>query len=308
MRPDGLGQRYFDASKTLCSSAPELFRERLHEVVLVNAAIGASIDHTEIGPEDPAMAMTMKAKLGERGRRLNGHVCVIPSAVVAQAVASAGADYVIIDQEHSPMGFETLHAMIAATAGTGCAPLVRIPEVAEAAVKRALDAGAEGICFPLVRTVEDAKRCVAAMRYPPTGRRGWGPFVAHSRWGVSLTEYAANTATNTVCMLLVETAEAVDNIEEICRVEGIDCMIVASFDLSTELGVSGQFDHPKFKAAVAKIEAAAFATGIPLGAAGFTEDQTRSAMERGYRLIGAFDILWLKSAIQQSIQWMKHVP
>jgi 4-hydroxy-2-oxoheptanedioate aldolase len=252
--------------------------------------------------------MTMKAKLAESGRRLNGHVCIIPSAVVSQAVASAGADYVIIDQEHSPIGFETLHAMIAATAGTECAPLVRIPEIGEAAVKRALDAGAEGICFPLVRTVADAKRCVSAMRYPPTGRRGWGPFVAHSRWGASLTEYAANTANDTVCMLLIETAEAINNIEEICRVEGIDCMIVASFDLSTELGVSGQFDHPTFKAAVARIESAAFGAGIPLGAAGFTEEQTRSAIERGYRLVGAFDILWLKGAIQQSIQWMNATP
>jgi 4-hydroxy-2-oxoheptanedioate aldolase len=63
------------------------------------------------------MPMTMKAKLAEPDRRLNGHVCVIPSAVVTQAVAAAGADYVIIDQEHSPIGFETLHAMVAATAG-----------------------------------------------------------------------------------------------------------------------------------------------------------------------------------------------
>lgn len=250
------------------------------------------------------MAMTMKAKLAEAGRRLNGHVCIIPSAVVAQAIASAGADYVIIDQEHSPMGFETLHAMVAATAGTACAPLVRIPEIDETAVKRALDAGAEGICFPLIRTVGDAKRCVAAMRYPPSGRRGWGPFVAHSRWAVSLSEYAASTANDTVCMLLIETADAVENIEEICRVEGIDCMIVASFDLSTELGVSGQFDHTKFREAVARIETAVFGAGIPLGAVGFTEEQTRSAMERGYRLIGAFDVLWLKGAVQQSIKWM----
>jgi 4-hydroxy-2-oxoheptanedioate aldolase len=121
------------------------------------------------------MTKTMKAKLAEPGRRLNGHVCIIPSAVVSQAVAAAGADYVIIDQEHSPMGHETLHAMIAATQGTDCAPLVRVAEIGEANVKRAMDAGAEGICFPLVRSVADAERCVASLRYPPRGRRGWGP-------------------------------------------------------------------------------------------------------------------------------------
>jgi 4-hydroxy-2-oxoheptanedioate aldolase len=252
------------------------------------------------------MAMTMKAKLEDPDRRLNGHVCIIPSAVVSQAVAAAGADYVIIDQEHSPMGHETLHAMIAATQGTDCAPLVRIVEIGEANVKRALDAGAEGICFPLVRTVADAERCVASLRYPPTGRRGWGPFVSHSRWGVSMSEYASNTVRDTVCMLLIETVGALENIEEICQVEGVDCMIVASFDLSTELDVSGRFDHPKFLDAVARIESAAFKAGIPLGAVGFTKEQTQAALAKGYRLIGAFDILWLKNAIQQSIEWTKN--
>jgi 4-hydroxy-2-oxoheptanedioate aldolase len=109
-------------------------------------------------------------------------------------------------------------------------------------------------------------------------------------------------------LLLIETADAVENIEEICRVEGIDCMIVASFDLSTELGVSGQFDHPKFRDAEARIETAAFGAGIPLGANGRTKEQTEVAMGRGYRLIGGFDVLWLKSAIQQSIEWMKCAP
>lgn len=121
------------------------------------------------------MKMTLKAKLAEPDRLLNWHVCVIPSAVVTQAIATAGADAVIIDQEHGPIGFETLHAMIAATQGTDCAPTVRVPEIDETHVKRALDAGAEGICFPLIRTRQDAERCVASMRYAPDGRRGWGP-------------------------------------------------------------------------------------------------------------------------------------
>ena len=252
------------------------------------------------------MAMTMKAKLADPNCRLNGHVCIIPSAVVSQAVAAAGADYVIIDQEHSPIGHETLHAMIAATQGTDCAPLVRITEIGEANVKRALDAGAEGICFPLVRTVADAERCVASLRYSPNGRRGWGPFVSHSRWGVSMLEYSSSTVRDTVCMLLIETVDALENIEEICQVEGVDCMIVASFDLSAELDVSGRFDHPKFLDAVARIEGAAFKAGIPLGAVGFTKEQTQDALAKGYRLIGAFDILWLKNAIQQSIEWTKN--
>ena len=251
------------------------------------------------------MAMSLKRKLADAQRLLNGHVCVIPSAVVTQAVAAAGADYVIIDQEHAPVGPETLHAMIAATAGTDCAPLVRITELSEATVKRVLDLGAEGICFPLIRTADDARRCVASMRYPPEGRRGWGPFIAHSRWGASLFDYAAGTANDTVCMILIETVDALANIDAICAVEGIDCIVIASFDLSTELGISGQFDHPDFKDAVGRIEKSVLAAGIPLGGVAFTKEQTAALIARGHRLTAGFDLLWLKNAVSASIGWVK---
>ena len=254
------------------------------------------------------MKMTLKAKLSEPGRLLNWHVCVIPSAVVTQAVAAAGADGVIIDQEHGPIGFDTLHAMIAATQGFSCAPLVRVPEISEVHVKRALDAGAEGIRFPLIRTAADAERCVASMRYAPSGKRGWGPFVAHSRWGTQLFDYVAGPGQETVCMLLIETVDAVENIDQICEVEGIDCIILAPFDLSTELGVSGQLDHPKMKAAVKRIEAAVLKAKIPLGGVGFTKEVTQALVARGYRLLGGFDVLWLKSAVAQSRSWLTANP
>lgn len=248
--------------------------------------------------------MSLKAKLADTGRLLNMQVCIIPSAVVTQAIAAAGADCVIIDQEHAPIGFETLHAMIAATQGTACAPLVRIPEIGETHVKRALDAGAEGICFPMIRTAADAERCVAALRYPPVGTRGWGPFVAHSRWGVPIFDYAAGPAREVICMLLLETRDAVANIEAICAVEGIDCVVIAPFDLSTELGVPGQLDHPTMREAVKRIEDAVLKAKIPLGGVGLTREASQAQVARGYRMIGGFDILWLKGAVSQSCAWL----
>ena len=115
----------------------------------------------------------MKQRL-RNGETLAGYVATIPSAVSVQAIAAAGADFLVIDQEHGAVGPESLHAMIAATAGTRCAPLVRVPRRDEAWVKPALDLGAEGIVFPQVRTAEDATECVSLLRYPPGGRRGWG--------------------------------------------------------------------------------------------------------------------------------------
>ena len=168
----------------------------------------------------------MKQRL-RSGETLGGYLATIPSAVSVQAIAAAGADWVVIDQEHGAVGPENLHAMIAATAGTRCAPLVRVPMRDEAWVKPALDLGAEGIMFPLVGNAEDAADCVALTRYPPRGRRRWGPFVAHARWGVGLFGYLPQRGEEVVCMLLIETRAAVENIEAICRVEGIDGMVVA---------------------------------------------------------------------------------
>ena len=132
----------------------------------------------------------MKQRL-RNGETLAGYLALIPSAVSVQAIAAAGADWVIIDQEHGAIGPESLHAMIAATAGTPCAPLVRVPTIDQAPVKLALDLGAEGVAFPLVGTAEEAAACVALTRYPPHGRRGWGPFIAHARWGVELVRLPA---------------------------------------------------------------------------------------------------------------------
>lgn len=235
---------------------------------------------------------------------LAGYMCLIPSAVSVQAIAAAGADFVIMDLEHGPIGPEALHAMIAATAGTRCAPLVRVPKADEVWVKRALDAGAEGICFPLVNNADDARQCVSVMQYPPTGKRGWGPFVAHARWGTGLFDYLPRLGSESVTMITIETAAAVENIEAICQVEGIDCLVIGSFDLTTDLGVSGQFDAPVFKSAIERIERAAGAALIPLGGAALNPEQTRALLGRGYHiLLHGFDVLMLGALVRQTAAW-----
>lgn len=251
------------------------------------------------------MKMTFKKKLADPKRRLTAHVCTIPSATVPQAMAAAGADAVIIDLEHGAVDYAAAHAMIAATQGTECAPLVRITENQPSQVKRVLDLGAEGIVFPLIRNKGDAERAVASLRYPPKGNRGFGPFLAHSRWDTSLMEYRETVEDSIVCCLLVETRDAVDNIAEICAVDGIDAIIPAQFDLSTDLGISGQFDHPDFQAALKKVEDAANAAGIPLGNVGLSKAQADGLFAKGYRIIAGFDILWLKTVAAETQSWTK---
>jgi 2-keto-3-deoxy-L-rhamnonate aldolase RhmA len=249
--------------------------------------------------------MTFKDKLSDPTKRLTAHVCTIPSATVTQAMAAAGSDAVIIDLEHGAIDYATAHAMIAATAGTSCAPLVRVTENDAAQVKRVLDLGAEGIVFPLIRSAADAARAVASLRYPPNGTRGFGPFLAHSRWGTSLMDYREAVDGRLICCLLVETRDAIENIEAICAVPGIDAIIPAQFDLSTDLGISGQFDHPDFLAAIAKVEDAANAAGIPLGNVGLAKPQADALFAKGYRIIAGFDILWLKAMAAETQSWTK---
>ena len=238
------------------------------------------------------------------GDLLRGVANVIPSAVATQAVAAAGADFVMIDREHGPVGRESLHAMVASTAGTDCAPLVRVPAIDEGEVKVALDAGAEGIVYPLVRTRHDAERCVSLVNYPPSGLRGWGPFVAHSRHKTPLFDYLGDVGPQMTCCLLIETAEAVENIEAILDVPGVDLAVMAQFDLSTALGVHGQFDAPVFVDAIAAIEQAAAAKRVPLGGVALTAEQSASLIAKGYRvLLHGFDVLMLKSQVASFVTW-----
>ena len=245
----------------------------------------------------------LKHRLNHTEDRVALHICTIPSPVVTQAMAASGADGLFIDMEHGAIDYGTAQAMVAATAGTECAPLVRVAENDPAQVKRALDIGAEGICFPLIRTAGDARRAVASLRYPPDGVRGFGPFIAQSRWQTDLPGYRDAMQDQLVNVLLIETRDAVENIDEIAEVAGIDLLVTAMFDLSTDLGLMGQFDHPDVQSAVSRVEQAAHANGIPLGSNALNADMARDLFERGYRAIAGFDVLWLKAKTAEFKSW-----
>ena len=241
--------------------------------------------------------MVFKERL-QRGEMLRGVLAAIPSAVAAQVVAAAGADFLVIDREHGPLGRDAVHAMIAATAGTACAPLVRVPTVDDAEVKFALDAGAEGVLYPMIRSAAEAREAVALVRYPPEGRRGWGPFAAHARHDVAIGEYAGAEGPDVVCGVMIETVEAVEAVDEILAVPGIDFAFVAQFDLSLALGVPARFDAPELVEARAKIERAARAADLPLASIALDPGSAEALEDAGYRvLIRAVDVLMLEAGV-----------
>jgi 4-hydroxy-2-oxoheptanedioate aldolase len=261
-------------------------------------------DHERVVAVAGRVTVFLKDRIQSGDGVLRGVLSLVPSAVATQAIAAAGADFVLIDREHGPIDRETVHAMIAATAGTACAPLVRVPGIDEAEVTAALDAGAEGIVFPMIRTAEEAERCVSLTTYPPAGTRGWGPFVGHSRFNVSAADYTGAVAPRLTCSVLIETAEAVQNIDAILAVPGIDIAVIARYDLSMSLGVHGKFESQEFTDAVATVERAAATANVPIGGIALTPAESAALASRGYRLlVNAVDVVVLQAGVAAFRGW-----
>jgi len=230
----------------------------------------------------------------------------MPSPQLVQVLSAAGFDWLTIDMEHGPIGPESMHAMINATAVSHTVPLVRVPATDPWMVKKALDAGSLGVLFPLVVSAEQARSAVSAMRYPPTGSRGFAPFFAPSRWRQSTFEYAAVADDNLLTIVLIEHAEAVRNIDEILAVEGIDVAFIAPFDLSQSLGIPGEFDHSKFLDAVATAEQAILSSSAVLGGLAMDVEKGRAMIDRGYRfLMMAYDGLIIENAAKDLVNGMR---
>lgn len=220
------------------------------------------------------------------GRPILGYLVTTASVQLVQALAHTGVDWLMIDTEHAPIGIESVAAMVAATGGTPATPLVRAAGVAPELVKPALDCGAMGVVFPQIATREDAEATVRAVRYAPAGARGYGPTYAALRWGVSNLDYlkAANDAVLNI--VLIESLAGIDALDDILGVAGLDVVAIARGDLSQNLGVAGQPDHPRLVDAVARAEKKILARpGITLGGIAFSADDARAMIGRGYRFI-----------------------
>jgi 4-hydroxy-2-oxoheptanedioate aldolase len=220
------------------------------------------------------------------GRPTLGYLVSMPSVQMVQALARTGVDWLMIDMEHAPIGIESVAAMIAATAGTPATPLVRVPAARAELVKPVLDCGALGVVFPQVATRAEAEAAVSAVRYAPEGRRGYGPTYAALRWGLPNLDYlkAANEAILNV--VLIESLAGVDALDEILTVPGLDVVAIARGDLSENLGVAGQVEHPRLREVVARAEATILAHGATaLGGIAFSADDARAMIGRGYRFV-----------------------
>lgn len=156
----------------------------------------------------------------------------IPNTVSAEAVASSGFDYVCVDTQHGPIDFTDSVLMIQAILLGGSSPIVRVPRNEPGIIGKSLDAGAHGIIIPMVNTAAEAEQAVSACRYAPRGARSWGPTVASMRH-----DYFDWQPANIACIPMIETAEALSNLDDILEVPDIDAIYVGPADLSITLGL-----------------------------------------------------------------------
>lgn len=208
------------------------------------------------------------------------------SSLTAEIAGRAGFDWVVIDIEHGAGDHESLVHQLQAVSGTRAAPLVRIAWNEAPRFKRVLDLGPAGVVVPYVTSAEEARQAAAAMRYPPQGVRGVASMNRASGFAQEFDAYFAEANDGLLTVVQIETATAVERAHEIAAVEGVDVLFVGPMDLSVNMGIQLQYQHPEFRSALARIadacRSAGKAAGILLGRAA----QIEETIAAGFSFIG----------------------
>lgn len=199
-----------------------------------------------------------------RGERSVGAWLSLGNVHIAELIANAGFDWVVLDLQHGLLDYADLLRMLPAISTTDTTPLVRVSGNNLPEINKALDAGAMGVIVPLVNTAEQAAAAVSACRYPPDGTRSFGPTRAALYGGRG---YAAEANGQIACIAMIETQEGLDNLEAIVATPGLGAIYVGPADLALSLGLParGDTDEPRHLAAVEKILAACKRQGVPAG-------------------------------------------
>ncbi|AJY75085.1 HpcH/HpaI aldolase family protein [Paenibacillus beijingensis] len=243
----------------------------------------------------------LKRKLG-REEVVVGTCVSLGDMMVSELLGYAGCDFLWIDMEHSANDKQQiLRHIVAARAGKAAA-FIRIPWNDPILVKPILDMGPDGIIFPFIRSAQEAEQAVLSSRYPPRGIRGFGPNRANGYGAAETPAYLAQ-ADDLFRIIQIEHIDAVNSIEEICQVEGIDCLMFGSMDLSGSLGRLGETDTPEFIEAVDRVVAAAGKHNKMLGCCiGYSQETIAFFLDRGIKVFTCgMDSYMLRSYTEQMV-------
>jgi 4-hydroxy-2-oxoheptanedioate aldolase len=228
----------------------------------------------------------LRAGTPKLGLFLNSH-----SPTVAEQLAHSGYDWLLVDTQHGPMGYEKLSAMLAGIASGGAKSLVRVAGYADrAGIQQSLDLGADGVLVPYINTAEEARQAISCARYPTAGTRSvYFPQRSMNKEG--LLGYAGAASDNTIIALQVETADCIKNIDAIAAVPGVDLLFLGQNDLCMSMGLFEKYEFPhmytspELAAATDKLVAAARKNNVILGLFLFGTARVGEFLEKGFSLI-----------------------
>jgi 2-keto-3-deoxy-L-rhamnonate aldolase RhmA len=244
-------------------------------------------------PTEPGKLNPVKVKF-MAGKKVIGGTLATTDPIICHAMAGAGFDYLWIEMQHSPYSFETVANLIWYCQGMRAIPIIRVPEVQDGAIQKAVDIAAMGIIIPMCDTPEQARNAVKFAKYPPQGRRSMG-----GRAGLMLGEDYKQTANENILIIVqIETMLGVENVEEIAAVDGVDVVFVATADLASFSGYRP--GDPEYEALVTKIKEATLAAGKWLG--GPVKWYNRD----GFRFFQApSERKYIKAGVQKTIEEFK---
>lgn len=219
------------------------------------------------------------------GEWLAGTFLNLGSPLAAEIASRSGFDWLMLDQEHGPGSEETLLQQLHAVSASKAATIVRIANNEPARFKRVLDLGANGVMVPYVNNAAEAQAAVAAVRYPPHGLRGVSKFNRAAGFGQEFDEYYAHSHERLVTMAQIETPESLAHLDAIASVDGVDVLFIGPLDLTTNMGIQGQFDHPLFVEARRAVAIAARKAGKAAGILATAAPQIPVLREEGFSVM-----------------------
>jgi 4-hydroxy-2-oxoheptanedioate aldolase len=257
-------------------------------VLLLSASVnGADTAHAVFlpvrGKEKHMRENTLKAIWARGDAVVNGWLS-IPSAFAAEVMAHQGFDSLTVDMQHGVVDYQTAVTMLQAVSTTNTIPLARVPWNDPASIMKILDAGVYGVICPMISTREQAEAMVQVCKYPPRGYRSWGPVRASLYAGADYGEHADN---GLLVIPMIETAEALENLDDILSVPGVDAVYVGPSDLSLALGCRPRLDQtdPPVVEAQKKIVEACKRHGVVAGIHNNTPEYARKMIAQGYQFV-----------------------
>lgn len=250
--------------------------------------------------------MTLKQRIRKKQLTVGSWI-TIPSPAIAEIMAKSGFDWLAIDMEHAPISIDQCQELIRIIDLCSVVPLVRVGENAPLLIKQAMDAGASGVIVPMVNSRHDAERAVSAVKYPPQGTRGVGLSRAQG-YGTTFHDYKKWLEKESIVIIQIEHIKAVENLQEILTVEGVDGFIIGPYDLSGSLGVPGDFTNKKMKPVFKKINSILGKKNISAGfhVVPFSVELVQEKINEGYNFIAfSVDFLFLGESCRHGLDLIR---